>query len=87
MNKKENIIMGCANYQFVYAPNISISKAEEITRAIVDYSEKNNINLKEMTEFTFEGILTCPVKLTNVNGQIYVSLPDIFNNFGDFKTI
>jgi hypothetical protein len=82
MSKNPNIVLACEGNEFVFKPNISVAKAEEITRAIVNYAELNRVDLKDMVEFTFNGILTCPVKLTRAAGQIFVSLPDIYNNFG-----
>lgn len=81
MANSNNIIIQCENYTFVFNQNISINKAKSITSAIMDYIERNNVDLTEDSAFTFNGILTCPVKLIAKSGQITVVLPDINNNF------
>lgn len=64
------MIIECKNNKFLFDSSISEEKAQGFANKIVEFCDENSVDLTLLNGDVFEGILSCPISLTNTPNGI-----------------
>lgn len=68
------MIIECKNRKFIFEDSVPQSKIHDIANKIMEFCDENSVDFNLLGGDSFDGILTCPVSLTNTDNGIEVKI-------------